>query len=527
MEAVPKLPMLSFSLKTSPEGTSFVGLKRYIAECYQEDPESYTKEVYALETLRNCAMRPSKDVNGCSILKRYYCQLHSLISRFPNLSDKNLFTFIWKDLYSNNLTEINDIRYEIAAVLYNIAAIHTQLGAIVNRSDVDGMKLACTHYQCAAWAFGELKDKYTIINNGNDFMTSELLLFMQQISFAQAQECILEKSLIDNRKPAVVAKVTSQIINYYSSGLVALLSGGEDGGIITEIVGNSIYKEWKKYIRFKISYLNCILLLYQGQQAEEQQKMGERVVLYQAAWDKLEEARKESKGMSEFQKEIIESLTFTADVVEAKRKAAKNENEFIYHEPVPNITDIPAVQGANLVHGISFSVTDPDVAGEDIFARLIPMKAHEASSLYSEEKAQLLRKIGEKIEEKDNELNKYMSSLNLEHLNVSEERSNKIPQGIVDRCASLNARTNAIPDLVTSMSNLAEICADVETNLNEIRELLNEEEKNEKQYQEKSGVRRSSSSHFVELSREFQNIWKPIKKLVKVMIHYVVLWNYM
>ncbi|CAD7006351.1 unnamed protein product [Ceratitis capitata] len=500
MEAVPRLHMLWFVLKTSPTGTSFANLKKYIAEFYQEDPEAYSKEVFALETLRNQALHPGKD--KCSILKRYYCQLHSLQNRFPQLVERSMFTFNWKDLYQSSVNEYTDLRYEMAAVLFNIAASHTQMGASVTRGDVDGMKLACTHFQCAAWAFGELRERFSNINSGGDFMTNELLVFMQQVSFAQAQECILEKSLIDNRKPNIVAKVTAQIVVYYGAALAALLTGGDDGPV-AQVVDTSVYKLWKKYVRFKISYLNCILYLYQGQHSEEQQKMGERVTLYQAASDKLEEARKESKGLPD-QKEINESLIFTADVVEGKRKNAKNENEFIYHEAVPELSTITAVQGANLVNGTSFSVTDPEVAGEDIFARLVPMKAHEASSLYSEEKAKLLRKYGTNIEERDAELASFMSSLTLDNLNINEEKANKIPQGIVDRCAELNANKTAIPDLIAAMSQLAEICTDVESNLKEISAILAEEETQENEFQKLTGVQRTPNPHIIELTREFQ-----------------------
>jgi len=34
---------------------------QYIAEFYHEDPEAFSKEVHALETLRNQAMRTTKD----------------------------------------------------------------------------------------------------------------------------------------------------------------------------------------------------------------------------------------------------------------------------------------------------------------------------------------------------------------------------------------------------------------------------------------------------------------------------------
>ncbi|XP_061395463.1 tyrosine-protein phosphatase non-receptor type 23 [Musca vetustissima] len=500
MEAVPRLHMLWFPSKSSPEGTSFAGLKRYIAEFYQENPDNYSKELYALETLRNQALNTPKD--NCAILKRYFCQLESLLNRFPKLRDKKvIFQFTWKDLYQNKVHEYNDIGYEQAAVLFNIATAHTQAGASVDRTDVEGMKLACTHFQCAAWAFGEIRERYINMDEFGDCFTTELLVFMQQVSLAQAQECILEKSLIDNRKPNIVAKVTAQIVVYYGAALAALLTGGDDGPVAS-VVDSAVYKQWKKYVRFKISYLNCILYLYQGQHAEEQRKMGERLTLFEAAWEKLEEARKESKGLPD-QKEINESLIFTADVVEGKRKNAKNENEFIYHEPVPELASISAVQGANLVNGISFSVTDPEVAGEDIFARLVPMKAHEASSLYSEEKAKLLRKYGAKIEERDSELASFMSSLTLDNLNINEEKANKIPQGIVDRCAALNANTSAIPELVASMSRLAEICTDVEANLKEISQILAQEDKEEKEFQQLTGVQRTPNAHITELSREF------------------------
>ncbi|XP_017109513.2 tyrosine-protein phosphatase non-receptor type 23 [Drosophila bipectinata] len=500
MEAVPRLHMLWFALKSSPEGTSFAALKKYIAEFYHEDPEAYSKEVHALETLRNQAMRTTKD--GAPVMKRYYCQLHALQNRFPQLADRAIFTFTWKDLYHSAVHEVSDLRFERAAVLFNIAASHTQSGASVTRGDVDGMKMACTHFQAAAWAYGELRERYANVNSGGDFMTQELLVFQQQVCFAQAQECILEKSLIDNRKPHVVAKVTAQIVVYYGAALAALLTGGDEGPV-AQVIDSSVYKLWKKYVRFKINYLNCILYLYQGQHAEEKRQMGERVTLYQASWDKLEEARKESKGLPD-QREINESLSFTADVVEAKRKNAKNENEFIYHEAVPELSTIAAVQGANLVNGIGFQVTDEEHAGPDIFARLVPMKAHEASSLYSEEKAKVLRKYGALLEEKDTQLEAYMSSLTLDNLNINEEQANKLPQGIVDRCAALNANKTAISDLVEAMSQLAEITADVETNLNELSQMLEAENQAEREFQTASGVQRTPNAHITELSREFQ-----------------------
>jgi len=62
---------------------------------------------------------------------------------------------------------------------------------------------------------------------------------------------------------------------------------------------------------------------------------------------------------------------------------SEKENEFIYHEKPPELDSIVSdIKGVSLVKGIPFRFDDTEVSGPDIFARLVPMEAHEASSLY-------------------------------------------------------------------------------------------------------------------------------------------------
>lgn len=56
------------------------------------------------------------------------------------------------------------------------------------------------------------------------------------------------------------------------------------------------------------------------------------------------------------------------------------------------------------------------VSGPDIFSKLVPIEAHEASSVYSEQKAKMLRRMGELVEVKNQSLTEFMSSLQLEML---------------------------------------------------------------------------------------------------------------
>ena len=111
-----------------------------------------------------------------------------------------------------------------------------------------------------------------------------------------------------------------------------------------------------------------------------------QVSYYQAASDSLVQAAKLAKKLDGQYKNVSESLIYTGDVVNGKMEISKKENEFIYHEKVPDLDTLPEIKGASLVKGIPFDMNDPEVSGPDLFRRLVPLEAHEASSLYSEEK---------------------------------------------------------------------------------------------------------------------------------------------
>lgn len=115
--------------------------------------------------------------------------------------------FSWKDTYAGVVCSAADIDLELMSVLYNVGALHTQLGAADSRQTSEGMKMACTHFQCAAWAFKEAREVYPQAVAAS--LAHEVLNFMEIVSLAQAQECILEKSMSDSRKCTIIAKVST------------------------------------------------------------------------------------------------------------------------------------------------------------------------------------------------------------------------------------------------------------------------------------------------------------------------------
>ncbi|XP_075675838.1 tyrosine-protein phosphatase non-receptor type 23-like isoform X2 [Dermatophagoides pteronyssinus] len=524
MEAVPRLPMLSFEMKISPVCPDFaMPFKRFISKYYGEDGDIYDREILELENLRNNACRAPRDVTGCSIMKRYYCQISSLFNRFGSFENNNIgVQCVWADIYSGQTT-IGDLDFELACILYNIGALHADLGAAADgRQTQEEMKIACTHFQCAAWAFQHLIEDRKLFRTSD--ISNDVLQFFVQIMLAQAQECILEKSMLDNRKALTVAKITAQVVDYYRCAMTMLQQGAMNTSStqssIIEIVGGKLFKSWKKFVEFKLSYYDSICSLYMGNATEDQQQMGERIAWYELALEKIQSATTLAKqlddnhGSSSSSSVINEAISFVTDVITIKLQNGKKENDFIYHAKVPPIAGLPEIKGVSLVKGIPFNVCDPEVSGPDIFARLVPIQAHELASIYSAKKDEILRNIREKIEEKNQELMSFMSSLLLDKEHLRAPKEDSIPDELINICAELSLHPESVEEVAKILTQLDTVSHDTGKIIEESRELLKEEEEKEQKHQEKFG-KRPPSMIVVELSKELAKHEETHKKAIE------------
>ncbi|XP_042330691.1 tyrosine-protein phosphatase non-receptor type 23 [Sceloporus undulatus] len=478
MEAVPRMPMIWLDLKEAGDFGFHQAVKKFVLKNYGENPENYNEELKKLEQLRQNAVNVPRDFEGCSILRKYFGQLHYLQSRIPMGAEHEAAVPItWTEIFSGKAVTHEDIKYEQACILYNLGALHSMLGAMDKRVSEEGMKVSCTHFQCAAGAFTYLRDHFP--HSYSVDMSHQILNLNINLMLGQAQECLLEKSMLDNRKSFLVARISAQVVDYYKEACRAL-ENSETASLL-----GKIQKDWKKLVQMKIYYFAAVAHLHMGKQAEEQQKYGERVIYFQSALDKLNEAIKLAKGQPET---VQEALRFTMDVIGGKYNSAKKDNDFIYHEAVPALDTLQSVKGAPLVKALPVNPTDPAVTGPDIFAKLVPMAAHEASSLYSEEKAKLLREVMAKIDAKNEVLEQFMDSLQLDPETVDNlDMYNHIPPVLMEKCAALSVRPETVKNLVQSMQVLSGVFTDVEASLREIKDLLDEDEVQEQKLRETLG----------------------------------------
>ncbi|XP_040578953.1 uncharacterized protein mop [Lepeophtheirus salmonis] len=513
MEGVPRLPMLKCELKRSPDNEGISSrLRELIRGRYGET--GFEEEIREFETLRaHACIRVSKDVSGIAEVKKYYAQLSFLKNRLELDPDdeEGGIPWSWYTLYNDSnpvIVAFNDISLEMSSVLYNSGALHSILASEEPRISSEEMKMACTHFQCAAWAFHIIPDRCTSIRSTD--IDSDVLAFLSQVCLAQAQECILEKSILDHRKATIVAKVGAQVVDYYLQAkrkIDGSFSKNEEENIY-EIVGSKLAKLWLHYVDFKMHFYTAVSFYYMGLQSEEAQKMGERVAYLEAASNALKTASSKGKSLvssslaSEiFDKALIGSaLSFSSDVINGKFDNAKKENEFVYHESVPDINTLPELKGASLVKGIGFEVTDIDISGKDIFSKLVPIEAHESSSLYSEEKAKLLRTVGDEIEKKDSELAVFLASLSLDEIPEPGEQE-YLPPELIECVAGLSVKKDAISKLAEAMKQIDTVTCSVDSAIEQLKQVLEKEDEEEKEFQALLGEKRTSHLN-VDLKRE-------------------------
>lgn len=103
--------------------------------------------------------------------------------------------------------------------------------------------------------------------------------------------------------------------------------------------------------------------------------------------------------------------TLLNTATEALRGAVR-DNDLIYHDAVPDAAALPRIPRVDATRLLSFAdicggggdAADREIArivGPDLFARIVPLSVHTSASMYSEEKAGVVRGVSRLIDAAD------------------------------------------------------------------------------------------------------------------------------
>ncbi|XP_024225706.1 rhophilin-2 isoform X1 [Bombus impatiens] len=223
----PAMPMIPLGLKETKDIDFRDPFKDFILEHYSEDGTNYEEAIADLMETRQATRTPTRDAAGIALLLRYYNQLYFVERRFFP-PDRSLgIYFEWFDSLTGVPSCQRTVAFEKASILFNAAALYTQLAAKQDRLSTRGLDQAIDAFLRAAGTFRYIHENFT--NAPSMDLGPDMLEMLVQLMLAQARECLFEKLELqskDGRNIDVsldLAQEASQVAAVYSDvhGLIS------------------------------------------------------------------------------------------------------------------------------------------------------------------------------------------------------------------------------------------------------------------------------------------------------------------
>lgn len=200
-------------------------LRTYLSQNYPvSEIERHNGSIQKLNTARERIINIKRiDEDTISHVRSYLRMLGSVQSRFPVTENDMKVNFTWFDSFKPQKKFTSQrLTSEKAAVLFNLAAMESYLGMQSDRTNPEGLKSACTHFQMSAGIFILLRDSYvpeSVSGPITSDLTQEGLSMLISLMLAQAQACFFEKAVRNKMAASVLTKLAGQAQKYYTEAL--------------------------------------------------------------------------------------------------------------------------------------------------------------------------------------------------------------------------------------------------------------------------------------------------------------------
>ncbi|KRX87498.1 Rhophilin-2-A [Trichinella pseudospiralis] len=210
------MPLITLGLKEAKLTDFTVPFQNMLHDYYHQDAALFDNAIKKLNTLRENTMLPSRDEEGVKLLSTYYCQLCHVEKRFFYQSVHKDIYFEWFDAFTGVPSVQRSIAFEKGSVLFNIAALYTQIAVnqvkqnrprrwtithikqeyFQNRSKVHGCQAAVNSFTDAFNTLTHLRSKFA--NSPSVDMQSDMLDAVLLVIHAQIYECYCEQMFLEN-----------------------------------------------------------------------------------------------------------------------------------------------------------------------------------------------------------------------------------------------------------------------------------------------------------------------------------------
>lgn len=472
--AMKATPMILLPLKGMEDVDWSGPLKAYFASVYGTN-DVFVDEINALNKLRQDVRGAGKDNIGRDLLYRYYAQLELLALRIPISEHDCRINFTWHDSFTHVANSQHSLAFEKASLLYNLACINSQIGA-----EADDLKVAYNRFKDAAGIFSFIISNF--LHAPSTDLSQETVKALSKLMLAQAQESFVERLITEGSSSAMIPKLAKGTSNLFKGAAESLQA------VFTEKGWGE--KSWHQYCSVKAKYYQSVAHDQSAKNLENSGKYGNAIAHLQVAIANLSDIYKSSIPTTYVT--FYDVVSTLDENMKERISTLEKENDLIYHSIVPSlasVADIPAMEAATPTPMNELYKDGQELSkllGKELFEKVIPLSVHQQTSLYSEEKASMLRAEGEKIEIANEELSSALEFLDLpaalravkadEGDILSITKSQGIDPQVNDWAGQIAAESQT-NGKKSSFSNLDNIKRTIYENMKKAEGLLRDEEK--------------------------------------------------
>lgn len=205
--------------------------------------------------------------------------------------------------------------------------------------------------------------------------------------------------------------------------------------------------------------------LHQSVLAKQKKRFGEEIA-------RLQHAAELVKTVASRYDEYV-SVKDLTDKINRSLTAAKKDNDFIYHDRVPEVKDLEQIGKAALVKPTA--ITPPlSQKFSDLFEKMVPMAVQQSMSIYSQRKAETVNRLVGTMREATNLCNGVLASLNLPAA-LEDLSGDSIPQSIAEKARNV-VQHGGLQSIEQLIKDLPELLTRNREILDESLKMLDSEE---------------------------------------------------
>ncbi|KAF9532602.1 BRO1-like domain-containing protein [Crepidotus variabilis] len=432
--------LLSIPFKKSYNVDIPEAARNYISNLGGAHPDEFRQDIKSWQDLRSDAINELVHETRVQSITSYHAQLLSILAKFPGDIQLPISYAPAFDPSAVPIT-LNDLNFERLSILFNLAALHSQLASFEDRSTAEGIKRAAGNYQQAA---GTLRFLHT--NAVSSFhrpldeddvpldLSLDFVKALEWLMLAQAQECSWQLAKLSQYRNSLIGKIAAGTSHYYGMASTTIRGASPQ-------IKHIFPSDWLAHIEAKQHHFVAVSEYRESITDFEASRYGlelARLVKSRAEAQKAFDAGKKGK----ITQTVLHDIQSLLDSVTKSENRAQRDNDLIYHQDVPAASAMPSIP---ITHPLPLSLPkglqDPTSVLDNqhfLFGELVCWGAREAINIYNDRKRNLIQeRLVEVTQQLEDQANEELRKQNLPSSLEALERPIGLPPSLLRKAEEI------------------------------------------------------------------------------------------